>query len=50
MVIVSPSAQSQYVKIMQYLIEEWPKSVLENPKKLDTNVRKSTHRIQTILA
>lgn len=29
-VIVSPTAQSQYLKIRQYLIEEWSKSVLEN--------------------
>ena len=29
-VIVSPTAQSQYIKIRQYLIEEWSKSVLEN--------------------
>ena len=28
-VIVSPTAQSQYVKIQQYLIDEWSESVRE---------------------
>ena len=33
-VIVSPSAQKQYLSIREYLIEEWPKSVLENFEEL----------------
>lgn len=33
-VIVSPTAQAQYVKIREYLIQNWPESTLENFEKL----------------